>query len=141
MSSASATETPGQCLAPEELPPAADESEPGGADGNERLVDARVSGQPVPNGSTGVAGEIVGEETEVTVRVGAVQGLEQRQVATGVAGRSGLGQGVAITDAQRAVDPDPIEAALVSLLVAHRRVRRQRRPSRRKMRRTWLRAT
>jgi hypothetical protein len=65
----------GEGRATEEAPPAFDEIEPGGADGNERLVDARMVRKPVPNRSTQVAGQVVGDEGEIALRIGVVEGL------------------------------------------------------------------
>src|SRR5712691_5828808 len=50
----------GAGCAPKNAPPAFDEIEPGGASGNEGVVDPRVGGQPVPDGTTGVAGQVIG---------------------------------------------------------------------------------
>jgi len=51
----------GEGFAAEETPPALDQVQPGGADGDEGVLDARVSGQPVPNGTAAVTGEVVGD--------------------------------------------------------------------------------
>ncbi len=182
---------PGEGFAPEEAPPALDEVEPGGAGWDKGVLDTRVSGQPVPDGATEMAGEVVGNEVEIALGIGLVERVQQRQVACGGARGRGLGQDLAGAYAQRSIDPDLLQSAVIiqrhldavairgparsrwevpgrygaelvdadnrrpfrgcsverddtrpfgaksgSLLVAHRRVRRQRTPSRRKMRRT-----
>lgn len=58
----------------QEPPPALDQIEPAGADGNEDLVDARVGGQPVTDGCARVAGEIVRNQIQVALRIVAVNG-------------------------------------------------------------------
>jgi hypothetical protein len=47
--------------AADEAPPARDAVQPGGADGNAGVGDARVVCQPVPHGTPHVAGQMVGE--------------------------------------------------------------------------------
>jgi hypothetical protein len=176
---------------PEEAPPALDKVEPGGARWDEGVLETRVSGQPVPDRTTAVAREIVGNEIELTLGIGLVECVQERQLAHRVAGGCGLRQDLAGAHAERAVDPHLLQSAVIlqrrldavatrgparrwwevpggyraelvdtddrrplggcgverddpgpfgtksrSLLVAHRRVRRQRTPSRRKMRRT-----
>jgi hypothetical protein len=181
----------GERFAAEEAPPALDEVEPGGADGDEGVLDARMRREPVPNGAAAVTGEVVGDQIEVPVRVGVIEPLQQREVAGSIARRCGLRQRLPILHCQRAIDPDFVQSPLViqrrldavavdgpargrwevagryraelvdaedrraggrlgverddggpfgtksgSLLLAHSRVRRQRTPSWRKMRRT-----
>src|SRR5262249_53171344 len=146
------------------------------------------------DGAIGGAGQGSGDEGEVAVGRGLVEGVQEREIAGGVARRCQLGQRLSVAHAQRPVPPHFVEATLViqrylaagavgrparggwevprrygaefvdaddrralgwrgvegddprpfgansgSLLVTHRRVRRQRTPSRRKMQRTWLR--
>ncbi len=176
---------------PEQSPPTFDEVEPRGARWDEGMLKTRVSGQPVPDGPTGVAGEVVGNEVEIALGIGLVERGEQGKISRGVARGSGLRQDVAAVHTQRPVDPHLVETAVVvqghldavairgpargwwevprgygaelvdaddrrpfrgcgverddarpfgaksgSLLRAHNRVRRQRTPSRTKMRRT-----
>jgi len=77
--------------AAEEPPPAFDEVQPGGADRNEGVLDPRVGREPLPDRSTQVAGQMVGDQEEIAARIGCVDGVQQRQIASGVAcgGRSG----------------------------------------------------
>jgi hypothetical protein len=72
-----------------------------------------MRGQPLPDRAPAVTGEIVGDEVKIPLRIGVVKGLEQRQIAGGVAGRSGLGQRLPIPDAERPIDPDFLRPALV----------------------------
>jgi hypothetical protein len=178
-------------FAAEEPPPALDAVEPGGADGNAGVRDARVVCQPVAHGTTEMARQIVGNQVQGALGKGLLERLQHGAVARRVACGRGLGQHVAIADAQGLVDPHLVGSARViqghfaavaidrpargrgeiawgygaqfvdaddrrilrrvgvardalrpfgaqsgSLLVAQRRVRRQRPPSRRKMRRT-----
>jgi hypothetical protein len=164
---------------------------PGRADGNAGVLDARMRHQPVANGTTGMAGQVVGDQVEIALWIRLVEGLQQLQRARRVARGCRLGQHVSVAPAQRPVDPDFVPCPLViqgrrdagasgrpagrgreiawgyraefidaddprlwgrlgverddprpfgtksgSLLVAHRRVRRQRTRSWRKMRRT-----
>lgn len=64
-----------------------------------------------------MAGEIVSDEIEIAVRIGVIEGLEQREIAGGVARERergcGLGQRLSIPDAERTIDPDFIRAALI----------------------------
>ena len=62
--------------------------------------------EPFPDGTTGVAGQVVGNQIQVPGRIGAVQRLEQVEVASGVAGASGLGQCPAISDREGSIHPD-----------------------------------
>jgi hypothetical protein len=84
---------PGEGFAPEDPPPPFNQIQPGRADRNEGLPNARMGFQPRADRATGVAGEVVGNQIEIPCRVGAVQRLQQVEVATGVARRSGLSSG------------------------------------------------
>ena len=68
-------------LAAENSPPASDQVEPGGADGDEGVLDAGVVGQPCPHGITAVAGQVVCNEIQVTFWIRLVECLQQVQVA------------------------------------------------------------
>ena len=72
-------------FAAKDAPPAFDQVEPRGADGNEGVLDTRMRGQPVADRATAVAGEVVRDQVEITVRIGLVEGLEQGEIAGGVA--------------------------------------------------------
>jgi hypothetical protein len=85
----------GKGFAPKDPPPAFNQVQPGRSHRNEGVLDAGMNVEPLPDGSTGVAGEIVGNQVEVSARVRAVHGLKERQIATGVARKSGLGQRLA----------------------------------------------
>ena len=56
----------GEGIPPEEAPPAFDEVQPAGAGGNGVLMDTGMGGEPLPDGTTGVAGQVVVDEVEVT---------------------------------------------------------------------------
>src|SRR5260221_4311911 len=77
------------------------------------MGDARVVLQPVAHGTTQVAGQIVGDQEEIAVRIRLVERLQQGKVAAGVARGGGLGQCLAVPDAQRPVDPDLVRSALI----------------------------
>ncbi len=77
------------------------------------MGDARVVLQPVAHGTTQVAGQIVGDQEEIAVRIRLVERLQQGKVAAGVARGGGLGQCLAVADAQRPVDPDLVRSALI----------------------------
>jgi hypothetical protein len=104
---------PRKCCAPKDASPALDEVQPSGADRDEGVLDPRMRGQPVADRATAVAGEIIRDEVEITVGIGTVKGLEQCEIARGVARRRGLGESLAVPDRQRAVDPDFVGASVV----------------------------
>src|SRR5258706_6324265 len=104
----------GKGCAPKDAPPACDEVEPGGADGNEGVLDARVECQPVANGPTEVAGKVVSNEEEIAAGRGLVECLQQGQIPGGVACGRRLGQPVAVAHAQCPVDPDLLESAVIA---------------------------
>lgn len=47
-------------FAPEDAPPPFDQIEPGRSHGNEGVLDAGMGLQPLPDGATGVTGEVIG---------------------------------------------------------------------------------
>ena len=104
---------PGEGCTPEEAPPPFDEIEPGGPRGDEGVVETRMLSQPVPDGTTGVAGEVVGNERESALGRGPVQGVQERQVARGVACGRGLRQDLAIAHTEGAIDPHLLETAVI----------------------------
>src|SRR5258708_27066780 len=65
----------GEGFAPEKAPPALDEVEPGGADRNEGVLDPRLGSEPVTDGTTGAAGEAVGDQARAVAWGGAGQRL------------------------------------------------------------------
>lgn len=97
----------------QEAPPALDQVQPGGADRNEDLMDPRVGREPVADGSAGVAGEIVRNQIQVAVRVVALKGAQQFQIARGVACGSWLGEDLPVAHAQRPIDPRLVVATAV----------------------------
>ena len=71
----------GEGFAPEDPPPALNQIQPRRSYRNEGVLDAGMGFQPLPDGTTGVAGEVVGNQVEVPARIRAVQRLEQLQIA------------------------------------------------------------
>jgi hypothetical protein len=104
---------PGEGFAPRDAPPALDEVEPGGSHRNTGVPDARMCCSPVPDRATGVAGEMVGNQREVAPGIGAVQRLEQVEVACRVARGSGLGQRLTVMHRERPIAPDLLWSPVV----------------------------
>ena len=100
-------------FAPEDPPPSLNQVQPRRSHRDEGMPDPRVGFEPVPDRTTGVAGEVVGDQVQVPGRIGAVQRLEQLQLAAGIAGASRLGQRLPIPHAQGALDPDFLWPAIV----------------------------
>lgn len=96
---------PGQCRPPQESPPAFNEIEPAGPRRQRLDVHAGMCDEPLPDGSTLVAGKVVSDEEEFPAGVGLIHGVEQCLEAGGVAGASGLRERLTITETQRPVDP------------------------------------
>ena len=96
----------GEGIPPEEAPPAFDEVQPAGAGGNGVLMDTGMGGEPLPDGTTGVAGQVVVDEVEVTDRIRSIDGLQELEEAGRVAGGRGEGERLPITGTQGTVDPD-----------------------------------
>lgn len=116
MSSALATETPAKALRRKRRHQPAlrlSEVQPGGAHRNEGMLDPRVLGQPVGDWAAQLAGEVIGDEGEIALGIGPVKGLQEREVASRVAGGRGLGEDLAGAHAQCAVDPDLLQATLI----------------------------
>jgi hypothetical protein len=103
----------GEGFAPEEAPPAFDEVQPGSTHGDEGLLDARMRGQPVADGAAGVAGEMVSDQIEITVGKGVVERAQERKVASGVACGRRPRHDLPVAHAQRPVDPDLLQSALI----------------------------
>ena len=103
----------GKRFTAEDPPPALDEVEPSGAYRNEGLLNAGMRGEPVANGATAVAGEVVRDKVQISVRKGVRQRLERREVASGVARRGGLREDLPIAHTERAIDPDLVQSPLV----------------------------
>jgi hypothetical protein len=70
------------------------------------MPNARMRLEPLPYRAAGMAGQVVGDQIEIPRWEGTVQRLEQVEIATGIAGPGGLGQGLPIANAQGSVDPD-----------------------------------
>jgi hypothetical protein len=104
---------PCERLAAEDPPLPFDEGEPGSTDRDEGLLDARVVGQPVPNGCTQMAGSIVGDEVEGATRIGLVKRAQEREIAGRIARGCGLSQRLPVVHAQRPGDPDLVGPTLV----------------------------
>lgn len=91
---------PGERCAPEDPPPARNQIEPGRAHWNEGLLDTGMRLQPLPDGTTGVARQVVRDEIEFAGRIGAIQRLQELQIAAGVARGSRLGERLTVADPQ-----------------------------------------
>jgi hypothetical protein len=104
---------PGEGCAAEEPPPPFDEVEPGGADRNEGVLDPRVGREPLPDRSTQVASQMVGDQEEIAARLGGVDGVQQRKIARGVACGGGLGQHLPVAHRQRPVPPHFVRSPLI----------------------------
>jgi hypothetical protein len=48
------------------------------------MLETRVLHEPVVNGAATVAGQVVGDEVEVTLRIDLVEPLQEREVASSV---------------------------------------------------------
>lgn len=90
----------------EQPPPAFLEVQPAGANRDEHLLDAGMSGDPLLDRRALVAGEVVGDQEEVSRGVGLVDGLEQLEVTHGVTRAVLESQVLTVADAQGAIDPD-----------------------------------
>jgi hypothetical protein len=58
-----------------------------------------MGGQPLLDGTTGMAGKVVGDQVEVAGRVVLIQRIEERLEASGVAGGGGLGEALTVSNA------------------------------------------
>jgi len=97
----------------EDAPPAFLQVEPARADGDEGVVDAGMVLEPGPGGQAVVAGQVVGDDPGLPVRVGVLDLLQELLVEDAVAGGGGHGQGLAVGGAQAAVDPGFLRSAAV----------------------------
>ena len=66
--------------------------------------------QPLLNGPTGVAGEIVADQMELALRIGLVNYCEELEVADRIARRSREGHFPSVTHPQGPIDPDLLVA-------------------------------
>jgi hypothetical protein len=94
-------------------PPRLDQVEPARADRDEDLLDTRMGSEPVTDGATRVAGEIVRDEIQIAYGVVLINLLKQLEIADGIACGRGLGTDLPIADAQRSVDPGLVVPAAV----------------------------
>ena len=69
--------------------------------------------EPVADGATGVAGELVSNQVKIPLGKGLVERVPQREVPSGVARGGGLGERRPLALTQRAVDPDLVESPLI----------------------------
>lgn len=77
------------------------------------MLETWVGSEPVLDRATQMAGQVIGDEVDVALRIGVVERLQQGEVATRVACRRRLRQDLPIAHAEGAVDPDLLEAALI----------------------------
>ena len=96
----------GERFTAEEPPPALNEVELGGANRDEGMLDPRMRREPVADGSTAVAGEIVRDELQIPMRKGMLQRLQQREVPGGVARGGRLRKDLSVAYAQVSIDTD-----------------------------------
>src|SRR6266480_5226944 len=82
---------PGQRLTAEDPPPALLQVQPAGALGDEGVADAGMAFQPGPGVLAVVAGEIIGDDHDLAVRVGVLYLLQEPLVVAAVAGRRAHG--------------------------------------------------
>src|SRR5258706_16348166 len=76
----------GEGLAAEEAPPPCDHVQPCGANRNEGMLDARAVRQSVPEGYTQMAGQIVGDEAEIALRIGPLSRNDVPRLSNGFLG-------------------------------------------------------
>jgi hypothetical protein len=98
---------------PKDPPPALDEIEPGGADGNKGVLNTRVGSEPVSHRTTQMAGEGIGDAGEVALGRGPVAGLQQGEVVGRVARWGSWGKDLPIAHAEGAIHPDLLKAAVI----------------------------
>lgn len=90
---------PRKGIPPKDPPPSFDEIEPAGTFGGWFDVHSGMGGQPLLDGTTGMAGKVVGDQVEVAGRVVLIQRIEERLEASGVAGGGGLGEALTVSNA------------------------------------------
>jgi hypothetical protein len=95
----------GKGFAAKDAPPAFDQIQPGRADRNKGVLDARMVCQPFPNRTTAVAGKVVGNQMQLALRIRLVKRLQQREVASRIAGERRLREYLAILHAERTIHP------------------------------------
>ncbi len=102
-----------QGIPTEETPPAFLEVEPAGPFRNEDVMEARMLSHPGPRLSTVVAGEIVRDDVNVSVRIIGFDALKQCNVVGRVTRSCAERQFLAIAYAQRSIHPRFLGAATV----------------------------
>lgn len=103
----------GEGFSPEDPPPWFLQVEPARPDRDERVLDPRMVLEPFAGGFSVVTGQVVGDDVDVTGRIGLFDQFEEALVVDAVAGGRGERDGVAVADADRSVDPDLVRAARV----------------------------
>ena len=96
----------GKGFTPEDAPPSLNHIQPRRSDRNEGVLDAGMGFQPLPDRPTGMTGEVVGNQVEVSRRIRPVQRLQQLQITARIACARRLRQRLPIADAQRSIHPD-----------------------------------
>ena len=102
-----------ECLSAEEPPPTFLQVQPTGTFGNEHLMEPSMVSQPKSNWRAEVTGEVIGNEVQIAIRIGLVNGSKQLQIALGIAGRCGQGQFGSIVDTQGTIHPHLIKTTTV----------------------------
>lgn len=100
-------------IAAKQPPPPFDEIEPAGAGWHRFLMHPGMLSEPLPDRTTGVAGEIVVDQVEISIRVRGVNRVEELLEPGRVAGGSGEGQCLTIAGTQGTVDPDLVRSTTV----------------------------
>ena len=73
----------------------------------------------VPDGTAGMAGQVIGNQVEFPARIGVVEHLEELQIAGGIPGARRLGERLAVSDRERSIDPDLRWSPIVSQSIWH----------------------
>lgn len=87
--------------------------EPAHPDGDERVLDPRMVLEPLAGGFAVVTGQVVGDDVDVTGRIGLFDQFEEALVFDAIVGGRGERDGVAVADADRSADPGLVRAARV----------------------------
>jgi hypothetical protein len=104
---------PSESIPSEEAPPALLQIEPARSSRNEDVLQTRMLSHPGPRLSTIVAGEVVGDHEDVALGIVSFDVSEQGNVVRRVARGGASSQFLAITHAERSIDPGFLGSATV----------------------------
>jgi hypothetical protein len=96
---------PGKRRVAEEPPPALLQVEPTGSGGDEHVVQAWMRLHPGPRLQAVMTRQVVGDQLQVPLGIGGFDGSQERDVLFGGACRRTPRQFLAVSHAQRAIDP------------------------------------